>query len=161
MVVLVLAIVSAVVIPSGRIPGPEHLRAAADVLMADMSLARSLAVTEGQPYRVIFDADGDTYRIVRVAGGPVAGRPLASGEEGIVLRLSDVPSAGRYVRIAGVGPQLVTGQQSIEFTPLGGLASRKDATITLELRDPTHPWRVKITVSAVTGLCRVGSCYVD
>ncbi|MEW6358157.1 MAG: GspH/FimT family pseudopilin [Planctomycetota bacterium] len=86
-----------------------RLRGAARDVLATMQLARSQAVSQQQPFRVVFDMDDQAFWLTREGGAPAAKRPLPEG-----VRIARVTVAGR--------PRS-SGKASVEYTPLGGARS--------------------------------------
>jgi len=86
-----------------------RLRGAARDVLATMQLARSQAVSQQRPFRVIFDMDGRAFWLQREDGPPAAKRPLPEG-----VRIERVTTAGR---------SRSSGRAAVEYTPVGGAAS--------------------------------------
>lgn len=65
MVVLaIIAIAAAIVVPIASSAGTMQLRAAVTMLAADLEYAKSMSISRGQRYSVVFDAAGEKYWIV-------------------------------------------------------------------------------------------------
>ena len=63
-VVAILAIAAAIVVPIASSVGSMQLRAAVTMLAADLEYAKSMSISRGQRYSVVFDAPGERYWIV-------------------------------------------------------------------------------------------------
>jgi type II secretion system protein H len=65
MVVLaIIAIAAAIVVPIASSAGSMQLRAAVTMVAADLEYAKSMSISRGQRYSVVFDASGEKYWIV-------------------------------------------------------------------------------------------------
>ncbi len=78
LVVLIIGIAAAVVVPMASSAGGMQLRAAVNMVAADLEYAKSMAISRGQPYSVVFDKTTETYRIVDQAG-TVIPHPVKKG----------------------------------------------------------------------------------
>ncbi len=160
-VMLILAIVCGLLIPSAQSDMPHYLRTAAEVLAADLAFARSLAIVAGQPTAVVFEADGDAYRIVHSQGAQLSQSPFTWHPGQLTFRLSEMPQAGRFVRLLRFVPDAPSRQRRVDFTTLGGLASSEDVRIILGTPQAPRAWMIEITISAVTGRCHVGPPFLE
>ncbi len=62
-VIAILAIAAAIVVPMTASAGSMQLRAAANLVAADLEYAKSMAISRGQMYAVVFDKTAETYQI--------------------------------------------------------------------------------------------------
>src|SRR4030042_1651123 len=62
-VVVILAIAAVSAIPLMSSGGSVQIRSAANMIAADLEYARSLSISRGQNYSVVFDKNTDSYRI--------------------------------------------------------------------------------------------------
>lgn len=62
-VVVILAIAALVAIPLAGSAAGVQMRSAANMIAADMEYARSLAISRGQNFSVVFDKNTESYRI--------------------------------------------------------------------------------------------------
>lgn len=69
-VILILAILATFALPLVGTNVHERLDAASEVLVSDLELARSLAVSNASSYRVTFDTTAFTYSLKHVGGNP-------------------------------------------------------------------------------------------
>ncbi len=162
-VILLLAIITGIVIPRAGSLQPEALRSAGELLAADMAFTRSLAITRGSPHKVVLFPGTGTYWIEHAGNNPAGAElppsPFAAPDSTprrLVFRLEDMPGAGRGVTIWGCIPNQGSGEQTIQFEPLGSLTSPQDITIILTALENNQPWYVAIRVRAATGLCEIG-----
>ena len=82
LVVLIIGIAAAVVVPMVSSAGGMQIRAAVNMVAADLEYAKSMAISRGQPYSVVFDKTTETYQ----RRGSGRHRDSAPGQEGIQLR---------------------------------------------------------------------------
>ena len=64
LVVAILAIAAVMVIPMISSGAEMQLRSAADIVAADLEYAKSMAISRGQNFSVVFDKNTESYRIV-------------------------------------------------------------------------------------------------
>lgn len=62
-VVAILAIAAAIVVPMASSAGSMQLRAAVTMVAADLEYAKSMSISRGQRYSVVFDSGTESYRI--------------------------------------------------------------------------------------------------
>ena len=62
-VVVILSIVALAAVPMLSSAGTMQIRAAANMIAADIEYAKSMAISGGQDYSVVFDQNADSYRI--------------------------------------------------------------------------------------------------
>lgn len=63
-VVVIIAIAALVAVPMMSSAASLQIRSAANMVSADLEYARSMAISRGQNYKVVFDKDADSYKIV-------------------------------------------------------------------------------------------------
>lgn len=79
MVVLaILAIAAAIVVPIASSAGSMRLRAAVTMLAADLEYAKSMSISRGQGYPVVFDKTNESYQITDENGATI-GHPIKIG----------------------------------------------------------------------------------
>jgi len=64
MVVLIIGIAAGVVVPMMSSAGSMQIRAAVNMIAADLEYAKSMAISRGQPYSVVFNKAAETYQVV-------------------------------------------------------------------------------------------------
>ncbi|HLB72575.1 MAG TPA: GspH/FimT family protein [Sedimentisphaerales bacterium] len=62
-VVVILAIAAMTAIPMMSSAGSVQVRSVSNMIAADLEYAKSLAITKGQDFTVVFDTSGDSYSI--------------------------------------------------------------------------------------------------
>jgi prepilin-type N-terminal cleavage/methylation domain-containing protein len=62
-VIVIISIAALLVIPMMSSAGDIQVRAAADMIAADLEYAKSMAVSKQKPYKVIFDTTAESYRL--------------------------------------------------------------------------------------------------
>lgn len=62
-VVVVLMIVALMAVPMFGSAADIQLKAAANMIAADLEYAKSMAISRQQPYSVVFDSAGDSYKV--------------------------------------------------------------------------------------------------
>ena len=77
-VVVILSIVALTAIPMMSSAASIQIRSAANIIAADIEYARSMAISRGQNYKVEFNKDADSYKIVD-QGGTVIQHPVKKG----------------------------------------------------------------------------------
>lgn len=82
-VVVILAIAAVTAIPMMSSAGSIQIRSAANKLAADLEYAKSLAISRGQNYSVVFDTTAESYRIEDTFGVAVD-HPVKKGFKYIV-----------------------------------------------------------------------------
>ncbi len=63
-VLAIMAIAAAIVVPIASSAGSMRLRAAVNMVAADLEYAKSMSISRGQRYSVVFDSVNEEYRIV-------------------------------------------------------------------------------------------------
>lgn len=71
-VMVILAIAAAIVVPMASSAGSMQLRAAVNMVAADLEYAKSMAISRGQRYAVVFDSTTESYRITDEAGTTIS-----------------------------------------------------------------------------------------
>jgi prepilin-type N-terminal cleavage/methylation domain-containing protein len=164
-VVLIMAVLTAAVLPYFEANAPDQLDAAAQIVAADLDYARSLAVAGGSNYRVTFDASLQRYVLEHTGANSLLdtlpNSPFRKPDDPLdqhIVDLADLPHLGRDVEIAGLrtagsSPQTVT---TVEFGPLGSLTRSENTLVWLTAGDGDEPLYLSVEVDAVTGLATVG-----
>jgi len=78
LVVLIIGIAAAVVVPMASSASGMQLRAAVNMVAADIEYAKSMAISRGQRYSVVFNKTSETYQVVDQAGTVIA-HPVKKG----------------------------------------------------------------------------------
>ncbi len=77
-VMAILAIAAAIVVPMMSSAGAMQVRAAVNMVAADLEYAKSMSVSRGQRYSVVFDKTNETYRIIDDSGTTIP-HPIKKG----------------------------------------------------------------------------------
>ena len=112
-VVVILSIVALTAVPMMSSAASMQIRSATNMIAADVEYARSMAISRGQNYRVVFDKNADNYRIVDQSG-TVIQHPVKKGFTYIV----DFRNESRLSRVDITNANF-NGTQTVEFDPLG------------------------------------------
>jgi Tfp pilus assembly protein FimT len=82
-VVVIIAIVAMVAIPLAGSAASMQIRSAANMLVADLEYAKSMAISKGQNFSVVFDKDSETYSLLD-QDGTVIPHPVKKGFDYVV-----------------------------------------------------------------------------
>ncbi len=78
-VVVIIAIAAMTVVPMMSSAASMQIRSAANMIAADLEYAKSMAISRGQYYSVVFDKNAETYEI-RDQSGSVIQHPVKKGD---------------------------------------------------------------------------------
>jgi len=152
---LVIAIAAAIVVPRLGSTNVTRLKAAAELLIADLAYAQAESISHSDdPRVVIFDTSAHTYGVFAASDtstpltSPTTGQPyVVDFGSGRAAGLSDV----KLLSLS------VGGDNTLGFGKYGQLDQTGDATITLRC----HGKQVTITVDPVTGEASVSAISDD
>jgi Tfp pilus assembly protein FimT len=149
LVVAILAVMAALVAPMASSNDATKLRAAADLLAADLAYAQSESISHGDdPRLVIFDTAVHRYHVAPASDAATA----ITGDAGLpyIVRYG----AGRAATLDGVTIDSVSlnGDDRLGFEMWGNLDQTAPATITLAF----GARRITVTVDPVTGEAAIG-----
>lgn len=150
-VVVILAIAAAMVTPMFGQTEITRLRAAADLLAADLAFAQVESITHGDdPRVVVFDSTNHQYHIA-AASAPATPITNPVGNQPYLTQFGQ----GRASETTGVTIQsyALDGDNQLQFGIYGQLDQTTDATITLENAGRA----ITLTVNTVTGEVTIGS----
>jgi type II secretion system protein H len=153
-VVTIMGIVAAIVVPQMLQAGTLGVQAAARALIADIIYAQNEAVVRQTPHKVIFDEEGNRYRLVRADADAGDVTLKAAWKTGTGADNSDfVVDFNRDDRFQGVELLAVNfgDEQTVAFDDLGS----PDRGGSVDLRFNQHRYRV--TVAAFTGRVSVAA----
>jgi len=154
-VMIILGIAAAVAVPMMSSAASMQIRAAGNIVAADLEYAKSMAISRGQMYWVVFDATNESYDL-RDSSGNVIEHPIAKGSNYSV----DFSSDSRLDRVEISSVTLTPAGTWIGFDYLGSpysgtgsasYSSLNAGTITLQAKSVTKT----ITVEPVTGFISV------
>ncbi len=145
-VVVIIAIAAMTVVPMMSSAGSMQIRSAANMIAADLEYAKSMAISRGQYFSVVFDDTTETYQIQN-QDGDVIPHPVKKGFDYIV----DFQNDGRLSKVNIVDVDFDTTSE-IKFDYLGSPYSGSgnplnSGTIDLQAGTLTKT----INVEAVTG----------
>ncbi len=137
-VVVILAIVAVTAVPMLSSAGTIQIRAASNMIAADLEYAKSMAISRGQDYSVMFDQNADSYQIEDKNG--VIPHPVKKGFPYVVNFQTD----GRLSRVDITGANF-SATPDVTFDSLGSPDS--GGTVSLQASGTA----VTITVQPITG----------
>lgn len=138
-VVVILAIAAMTAIPMMSSAASMQMRSAANLIMADLEYAKSMAITRGQNYSVVFNTSTDSYQI-EDQDSVVISHPVKKGFNYIV----SFPNDSRLSKVAITNVNF-NSTSSVEFDCLG--SPDNGGTISLQAGGVT----ATVTVEPVTG----------
>jgi prepilin-type N-terminal cleavage/methylation domain-containing protein len=164
-VITIMGIMAGLLLPRFEPSIHEQLQGTAQILAADLSYARNLAVANDSRYRVTLRVSDNSYTLVHAGTNtlldvlpqtPYRNATDAPNEQSTFLE--DLPHIGAHVEIAGVqiGGNSPGPSGSVEFDSLGGLTITQPITIWLACGNDDARRYLPLTVMPVTGLCEVG-----
>jgi prepilin-type N-terminal cleavage/methylation domain-containing protein len=142
-VVVIIAIAAMMAIPMMTSAASMQIRSAANMIAADLEYAKSMAITKGQNFSVVFDKVGESYRIEN-QDGDIISHPVKKGFSYVVNFRSD--KRLDKVDIADVN---FNATSEITFDCLG--SPDNGGNITLQAGGIT----IKISVEPVTGFISI------
>ena len=142
-VVVIIAIAAVMVIPMMSSAGSSQIRSAANMVAADLEYAKSMAISRGQNFSVVFDKNAESYSIEDQDGSVIA-HPVKKGFNYVIDFHSD--SRLNKVDIADVD---FNSGEAVEFDYLGSPDS--GGVVSLQANGTT----VTIIVEAVTGFISI------
>jgi prepilin-type N-terminal cleavage/methylation domain-containing protein len=141
-VVVILAIAALSAIPMISSAGSVQVRSAANMTAADLEYAKSLAISRGQNFSVVFDTSTESYRIIDEYGNTVP-HPVKKGSDYV----RDFPNEG-LDRVDVVDADF-DGTSQIQFDYLG--SPDHGGAVTVQAGGTT----ATISVEPVTGYISV------
>ena len=138
-VAVILSIVALTVVPMFSSAGTMQLRAASNMIAADLEYAKSMAISRGQDYSVVFDAAADSYRI-EDQNNNIVPHPVKKGFDYIV----DFQNDGRLGRVDIVWANF-NATSVVTFDSLG--SPDNGGTVTMQASGTA----AVITVEPITG----------
>ena len=87
-VVAIIAIAAAIVVPMASSAGVMQLRAAVNMVAADLEYAKSMSISRGQRHAVVFNSSTESYQIIDENGATI-GHPVKKGSPYAVTFSSD------------------------------------------------------------------------
>ncbi len=167
LVVAIVAVLASVLLPSAQPAVHEQLRSTARIVAADLAYARSLAVSNGDNYKVAFDLNENRYVLTHSGANPSLSQlprsPFSSPGDRTDQQLIDLdalPRLGPGVRLAAVAADGTTAVPvgDVEFGPLGQTLRADPTTVWLTAGAGTDKLYITLQVNPITGMTRVGEC---
>ncbi len=153
-VIVILGIAAAIAVPMISSAASMQIRAAGSMVAADLEYAKSMAISRGQMYSVVFDAGNETYEI-RDPNNSVIGHPIKKGFTYVV----DFANDGRLDRVDVVSANF-DGETTIGFDYLGSpysvggsSSALNSGVISLQAGGISKT----VTIEAVTGFISVSN----
>jgi hypothetical protein len=144
---------------------PDQLSAVAEIVVADLDYARSLAVVNGSKYQITFTPTMGQY-VLRHSGTNTllhalphsAFRLPTDPPDAQTTDLTRLPLAQPSVLLHAIvaGDGSLISVTDVEFTPLGGTTQTSPTVIWLACGSGSERRFVPITISAATGLAEIG-----
>lgn len=160
-VILILAVLAGLAIPQIGSGVPEKLEAAAEVIICDLELARSLAVSNSSRYYIAFDKTAGQYTLKHVGSNteldvlPASPFHRASDDgKALTAHLANLPSLDGEVQLLGVQKDLdsPTEVSDIEFNSLGGTTRSEETIIWLAAGRGADRRFLSVVINPTTGL---------
>lgn len=140
-VIVIIGIAAAVAIPMMSSAASFQIRAAANMIAADLEYAKSMAISRGQPYSVVFDVDAESYEIVDKDGASIA-NPITKDASYVV----NFATNSRVDRV-DISTAVFDGAASVTFdylgSPFSGVTPLNSGVITLAASDASKTVRVE------------------
>lgn len=165
-VIMVIAVLSAIVIPRADPLGQEQLLAAGEAVAGDLAYARSLAVANDSRYRITFDLPGNRYTLEHSGADSslnvlpaTAWRRSEDASTQQITDLDELPRSGPPPRLLAVGAytnQTAAPIIALEFGPLGQLTQGNDVVVWLSVNASGAQGYLPLAINGATGLTTVG-----
>jgi len=162
-VISIMAIIGAMVIPSGSPSVSQRLTAAGEMLSSDLGYVRSLAVSNGSTYRVTIDTVNNRY-VIEHSGtnsslDTLPPGPFWAANDPTTQHIVDLDSlptmAQGGVHLAGVTTDAGTLTSEVEFGPLGATTEPSETQIWFATGTGSDERSIAVQVNPVTGLTSV------
>jgi prepilin-type N-terminal cleavage/methylation domain-containing protein len=138
-VMVIITIAALTAVPMMSSASSVQIRSAASMIAADLEYAKSMAISRGQNYSVLFDQNADSYQL-EDQNNNVIQHPVKKGFDYIV----DFQSDTRLNRVDITGANF-SGNSDVEFDSMGSPDS--GGTVSLQAGGTT----VTIMVEPITG----------
>ncbi len=112
-VVVIIAIAAMVVVPLASSAASMQIRSAVNMIAADLEYAKSMAISRGRTFSVVFDVSAESYSI-RDQDGAVIAHPVKKGFNYVI----DFSSDGRLDKVDIVSVDF-DGTNEVKFDYLG------------------------------------------
>jgi prepilin-type N-terminal cleavage/methylation domain-containing protein len=142
-VVIIIGIAALVAVPMMSSAASLQIRSAANMIAADIEYARSMAISRGQNYKVVFDKDADSYKIVDQSNNVIQ-HPVKKGFTYVI----DFQNESRLDRVDIISANF-NADQIVIFDCLGSPDS--GGSVVLQADGTTKT----VTVEPVTGFISI------
>ncbi|UCG59921.1 MAG: prepilin-type N-terminal cleavage/methylation domain-containing protein [Phycisphaerales bacterium] len=151
-VIVIIAIAAAMAVPMMSSAGSMQIRSAANAMAADIEYAKSMAISKGQYFSVVFDKNAESYQIEDQSGAVIP-HPVKKGFNYIVSFAND----RRLSKVDIVDADFDSGSE-VKFDYLGSPYNGADnplnsGTVSLQAGSATRT----ISVEPVTGYVSIGN----
>ncbi len=151
-VMAILAIAAAIVVPMMSSAGTMQLRSAVNMVAADLEYAKSMSISRGQKYSVVFDKTAEAYWIIDDGGNTIQ-HPVKKG----FLYRTDFRTDSRLDRVE-ISDANFDGTNQVSFDSLGSPyngtgANLNSGVITLRAAGVTRT----VHVESVTGYISISN----
>ncbi len=164
-VICIVGILAGLLMPNLEPSLPDTLNAAAEVVAGDLAYARSLAVANGDAYKLTFDLSRNRYQLSH--SGPNAAlnllprssfRSKLDSTTSQVTDLASLPNMGAVASLLGVvtGGAAPASVGNVEFGSLGQTTQTNPTVIWLAAGANPRKRYLSVTVNATTGLASIG-----
>lgn len=161
-VVTILGILAALALPSLAPDAARQLESAGHLVAADLTYARSLAVSNSSDYTVSFDTDENTYVLTHTGDNASLDtlpdsslRDPSDPDDQQIVRLDELPNLGGKVRLYVVRAG-TAAVRTVEFGPLGSTTRTAETEVWLQVNAGSEPRWLPVVINPVTGLATVG-----
>lgn len=157
MVIVILGVAALIVVPMASPAAGLQVTGATLQLASDLEYARSMAISRGQTYKVVFDPDNRTYE-VEDASGNVLAHPVNFGKTYVVNYAADTRFAQISIDEADFdGAVNADGLPEVRFDGLGSpFNADGDPLDSGQVRLVAASESRTVTVEPVTGIISVG-----
>ncbi|MHC4757418.1 MAG: GspH/FimT family protein [Planctomycetota bacterium] len=142
-VIGIIMIAAAMVVPMMSSAGSIQLRSAANIVAADLEYAKSIAITQGENFKVVFEPLTERYRIEDTAGNVVS-HPVKKGFDYVM----DFTTEGSLNQVTISSVSFNTSTE-VQFDCLG--SPSEGGTVTLEANGEV----MTVNVEPVTGFISI------
>ena len=142
-VVVIIAIAALIAVPMISSAASLQIRSAANMIAADLEYAKSMAISRGQKYSVVFDQVAESYKIIDPLGNPIQ-HPVKKGFQYVI----DFKNESKLNRV-DISIAVFDTDQTVVFDCLGSPDSGGNVILQADGETKT------ITVEPVTGFISI------
>ena len=164
-VISIMGILAGLVLPSFEPSQYDTLNSAAEVVAGDLAYARSLAVTNGDAYKLTYDLTLNRYTLTHSGTNSALNalprtsfRSKLDSSTSQVTDLSQLPHMGAMPTLLGVvaTSTVSTSITNVEFGSLGQTTQTNPTVVWLATGVTGHKRYMSVTVNPTTGLATIG-----